>query len=237
MPPSKWLRNRLILDRLLACVLGVLISPVVALLAYFVRRHDGGPPLIRVRRVGQGGQVFGMWKLRSMCVDRHDGSAGGAALTRSDDNRVTPIGARMRSLHLDELPQLLNVAMGQMCLLGPRPEAPEYVDLADIEWRRVLEVPPGIAGPTQIVVGEWERGEIDQDEQGHAYVDSVVPVKLAIDNWYISNATAKLDLTILAALARHALPGRELPALLKLVGRSVPEAREPLEHLSEVKSL
>lgn len=220
------------LDRLLACVLGALSAPVVALLAVLIRRHDGGPSLIRVERVGSDGRVFGMWKLRSMRVEHEDGRAAGAALTRSDDSRVTPIGARMRALHLDELPQLLNVALGQMCLLGPRPEAPPYVDMANPRWQEVLSVPPGIAGPTQIVVGDWERVQIDLDDQGRAYLDTVVPVKLAIDDWYISGATAKLDLMILLALIRHSLPGPELRTLLNRVRAAVPAAAEPLDHLA-----
>lgn len=234
--PSRWLRTRLVLDRLLAAVLVVLTSPIVAVLAVLVRRQDGGAPLIRVPRVGRGGRSFGMWKLRSMRVDTDDGRATGAALTTSDDDRITPIGARMRSLHLDELPQLVNVVRGEMCLLGPRPEAPDYVDMATDGWNQVLAVPPGIAGPTQLVVGDWERTQIDRDEQGDAYRRVVVPVKLAIDSWYVRDSSPGVDLLVLASLVRHVLPGTESPALLRRVGAAVPDAVRPLEHLRSTGS-
>jgi lipopolysaccharide/colanic/teichoic acid biosynthesis glycosyltransferase len=196
-----------------------------------VRRHDGGPPLITVPRVGTDGTTFGMWKLRSMRIDGTDGLAAGAALTSSDDDRITPVGARMRSLHLDELPQLYNVVRGEMCLLGPRPEAPVFVDAHDPAWKDVLQVPPGIAGPTQLVVGDWERSEIDRDEHGVAYTDVVVPVKLAIDSWYLHHSSPTLDLLVLRSLVQHVLSSHEHAPLLRRVGAEVPEALRPLAHL------
>lgn len=226
--PAPWLRARLVADRVLAAALSVLTAPLVGALAWSVRRHDGHTPLIRVPRVGRDGQVFGMWKIRSMRVDTADGRAAGVSLTSSNDRRITPIGARMRALHLDELPQLYNVALGEMCLLGPRPEAPDFVDLDDPDWRAVLAVPPGIAGPTQLIVGDWERTEIDQDDTGDAYQRVVVPVKLAIDRWYVERATARLDVTVLVALVRQVLPGRDGTRLADVVGAAVPEAAVPL---------
>lgn len=228
-----WLRARLVADRVIAAAAALLSAPLVAVLAILVRRHDGGAPLIQVPRVGRDGRTFGMWKLRSMRVDTRDGRAAGAVLTSTADDRITPIGARMRSLHLDELPQLLNVVRGEMCLLGPRPEAPEFVDLDDPSWQQVLSVPPGIAGPTQLVVGDWERAQIDLDEHGDAYRDVVVPVKLAIDAWYVRRATPAIDLLVLSSLLRHVLPGGEHPALLDRVAREVPPADEPIRHLLE----
>ncbi len=229
--PSRWLRVRLVADRVIAALLAALTAPLVGALALTIRRHDGGPALITVPRVGRDGRSFAMWKLRSMRVTGSDGRAAGAALTSSGDDRITPVGARMRSLHLDELPQLYNVVRGEMCLLGPRPEAPEYVD-DQPAWRDVLSVPPGIAGPTQLVVGDWERTQIDRDQTGDAYRRVVVPVKLAIDAWYVSAASVSLDLLVLSSLIRHVLPGGEHPALLQSVATAVPTAVEPLEHLA-----
>jgi lipopolysaccharide/colanic/teichoic acid biosynthesis glycosyltransferase len=228
---SRWLRARLILDRAVGALLVALTAPVVAVLALLIRRHDGGPPLIQVPRVGRDGHEFGMWKLRSMRVERGDGRAAGAALTSSEDDRITPVGARMRSLHLDELPQFLNVARGEMCLLGPRPEAPEYVDPTSERWRQVLTVPPGIAGPTQLVVAEWERTEIDRDPDGSAYVRVVVPVKLDLDLWYVRHATPVLDVIVAASLFRSVIADSLMPSLLRRVRSQVPSAAAPLAHL------
>jgi len=228
---SRWLGVRLVVDRAIAAALAVVTAPVVGLLALLIRRHDGGPGLIQVPRVGRDGREFGMWKLRSMRVETEDGRAGGASLTSSADDRITPIGRRIRALHADELPQLYNVVRGEMCLLGPRPEAPPYVDLDVPAWRDVLRAPPGIAGPTQLVVGDWERVLIDLDEDGRAYQDVVVPVKLAIDRWYVRGATLGLDLLVLTSLVRHVL-GRDGTELHRRVGRAVPEAEAPLRHLA-----
>lgn len=227
------MRLRAQADRVVAIALLVVTSPLMAALAVLIRRHDGHTAFITVPRVGRDGRTFGMWKLRSMRVDDDRGRASGAALTASADDRITPVGSRMRSLHLDELPQLLNVARGEMCLLGPRPEAPEFVHDTD-EWASVLAVPPGIAGPTQLIVGDWERTEIDRDPTGAAYEDVVVPVKLAIDGWYVRSATPALDLLVAISLLRHVLPGGEGPALQRRVRRSVPGAAPALEHLARV---
>lgn len=216
---SAWLRIRTVADRVVAALLSVVSAPFVAVLAVLIRHSDGGVPLVRVPRSGRDGAVFGMWKLRSMRVDTVDGRAAGSGLTLAEDDRITPIGKRLRSLHLDEIPQLYNVARGEMSLLGPRPETPEYVDLDDPAWVEVLSTVPGIAGPTQLIVGDWERSLIEDD--GQAYRSTVLPVKLAIDAWYLQSATPVLDLQILAALAGQTL-GREPRSLRNRVFRDVP---------------
>jgi lipopolysaccharide/colanic/teichoic acid biosynthesis glycosyltransferase len=125
------------LDRVLAVILGVVLSPVVVVLAAVVRRHDPGPGLIRLARVGRNGQPFRQWKPRTMRMD--EGVASGQAITSAADPRVTPFGRRLRRYRLDEFPQLLNVVTGQMALVGPRPETPSYVDLGDSLWQEVLQ--------------------------------------------------------------------------------------------------
>jgi len=221
-PVSPWLRRRLGADRVLAVLAGVVVAPVVAVLAALIRRADGGPGLITVPRVGRGGEVFAMWKLRSMRVSQVDGSTDGLRLTRAGDDRITPIGRVVRGLHLDELPQLWNVARGEMSLLGPRPETPEFVDLDDPAWQAVLVVPPGIAGPTQLVVGDWEGAVIAEDTEGVAYRDRVLPVKLAVDRWYVQEASPGLDLEVLWTLVRDVLPGPRAVGLRVRVWASVP---------------
>jgi lipopolysaccharide/colanic/teichoic acid biosynthesis glycosyltransferase len=228
-PVSAWLRFRILADRAAAVALATLSAPVVAVIGWLVHRHDGGPAFIRVPRSGRGGREFGMWKIRSMRVDHGDGRASGASLTSSDDDRITPIGRRIRKLHLDELPQLWNVVRGEMCILGPRPEAPPYVDRSDPGWQAVLRVPPGIAGPTQLVVGDWELQSIDADTTGDAYRLDVLPVKLAIDNWYVERSSALLDLGVLVTLVRHVVLRDDGAWLDGRVRREVPAARVALD--------
>jgi lipopolysaccharide/colanic/teichoic acid biosynthesis glycosyltransferase len=232
-PTSRWLRCRFLLDRVVAGAALVVVSPVIGVLAAAVRRHDGGPGLIEVPRVGRGGATFGMWKIRSMRAESDDGRARGMGLTRGDDDRITPIGRRLRALHLDELPQLLNVVRGEMLLLGPRPEAPEFVDLDDPGWQAVLRSPPGIAGPTQLIVGDWEREVITSAADESDYVRVVVPVKLAIDRWYVEAASPVIDALVVATLGRRLTGGDEAGRLRARVRAAVPRAASPISWSEE----
>ena len=115
---SRYLQVRMVLDRLLAAVGLVALSPVIGVLGWLVHRHDGGPAFITVERVGRHGRPMRMWKLRSMRAESADGRATGVSLTSAGDDRITPIGAKLRAGHLDELPQLFNVARGEMAREG-----------------------------------------------------------------------------------------------------------------------
>ncbi|HMS90288.1 MAG TPA: sugar transferase [Acidimicrobiales bacterium] len=221
---STWFRLRVAFDRVAAAILLALLSPLIAGLMVAIRLNDGGPTIIAVPRVGRNGRTFGMWKLRSMRAETPDGMAKGVALTTEHDDRITPMGRRMRAWHLDELPQLFNVVRGEMCLLGARPEAPEFVDATDPRWRHVLSAPPGLAGPTQLVVSQWERRLISQSPDGSVYLTDVLPVKLAIDNWYVANSGPRLDALVAATLLRRFVPGTGSYTLRRLVRRQVPEA-------------
>lgn len=225
---NRWIFWRArVIDRVIAAVLLIPVAPVIAVLALQVRR-DGGRPLVAIERVGRGFRRFGMWKIRSMRAERPDGSAAGAALTAAGDQRVTAIGRRLRSYHLDELPQLWNVVKGDMLLLGPRPEAPPFVSVTNGEWREVLSVPPGIAGPTQMIVGDWERRHIGDDPTGDAYPALVVPAKLAIDRWYVANASPQLDFLTLMALAKRFAPGSRATRMKHLARAALPDIVGPI---------
>jgi lipopolysaccharide/colanic/teichoic acid biosynthesis glycosyltransferase len=229
LPRNRWLDIRATwLDRVVAAVLGVVLLPVIAVLGWAVKREDGGPAFVRVERMGQGFRPFGMWKLRSMRADRPDGTADGAPLTAAHDQRVTRIGSRLRHYHLDELPQIWNVVRGDMLLVGPRPEAPDFVTITCPQWRAVLTTPPGIAGPTQMIVGEWERRHIADDPEGDAYPDIVLPAKLAIDRWYVDTATPWFDALTLVALVKRFMP-RSYAARMKLrAERALPDVVGPI---------
>lgn len=216
---TRWLRVRVVVDRALAVVLGVVAAPVVAALAVAIRHHDGGPPLVRLTRVGQAGARFDMWKLRTMTAGGPGGRAGGPPIASFEDERVTPIGRRIRHWRLDELPQLLNVARGEMALMGPRPETPEYVDFADSRWQRVLRGRPGIAGPTQLAVHEMEEALVGVEGDDDVYRDLVLPAKLAIDGWYVEQASPYIDLLVVVSLVQRFLFDRTVVALDAVVAR------------------
>jgi lipopolysaccharide/colanic/teichoic acid biosynthesis glycosyltransferase len=231
----RYLRARLVADRFVALVAGLVVAPVVAVLAVLVRREDGGPGLIAVTRVGRDGRPFRMWKLRSMRVARPDGTADGLTLSGAHDDRITAIGRRLRAYHLDELPQLLNVVRGEMGILGPRPETPAFVDVDDPLWQDVLAIPPGIAGPTQVIVNDWERSLIDEVADGSAYRSKVVPVKLAIDRWYLERSSPLTDALVAVTLVRRFLPGTESTTLKAAVFSAVPESLVVRDFLRERK--
>jgi FlaA1/EpsC-like NDP-sugar epimerase len=136
-----------------------------------------------------------MYKFRTMIAEADQ---SGPALTYKNDPRITRIGRFLRRTRLDELPQFINVLKGDMSLVGPRPEAPEYVDTKDPLWRQVLSVQPGICGLAQLTYAFDEatiltnRITVDRD-----YLDRVLPTKLALDLEYIHNCSLMLDLSLL----------------------------------------
>jgi lipopolysaccharide/colanic/teichoic acid biosynthesis glycosyltransferase len=223
---SPWLVFRVaIIDRVLAAVLSVLFAPVIAVLGALVSRDgDPAPPLLRLARMGRGRVPIGVWKLRTMRSAHADGRADGPGLTRADaDDRITPIGRRLRHFRLDELPQLWNVVGGSMGLLGPRPEALEYVAPDDRRWDLVLEVAPGIAGPTQLLVHDWEAAAMVGEDFAEVYRDVILPVKLAIDHWYVRNASPAIDVLVVCSLLQRFVRARPPGRLRDRIEADVPE--------------
>jgi len=202
MVPRPWLRIRWALDRVVAAALLVPVAPAMLVLGLLVRGHDRGPALVRLPRVGRWGEPFRIHKLRSMRVAPTPADAG-SSLTTSGDARITPLGHGLRRWRVDELPQLLDVVSGHMALLGPRPETPPFVDRDDPRWVTVLEGRPGIAGPTQVIVHGWEARLPEASED--VYREVLLPVKLAIDVWYLEHASPALDLRVVVALVQSML--------------------------------
>lgn len=216
---TRWLRFRWALDRAIALPLALVCAPVIGLLTVVIRRHDGGPAIVRLTRVGQHGREFQILKLRTMRATEAGGLAGGPPITYADDERVTPTGRWLRRFRLDELPQLLNVIRGEMALIGPRPETPEYVDPTEPRWRAVLEARPGIAGPTQLVVHAWESEHLSAGRGIDIYGDSALPLKLSVDQWYVLRASPLLDVLVVIALAEQFALGRSRTALSRRLER------------------
>ncbi len=215
-----WLRRRRLLDRPAAALLLLMVGPLLAAAGAVTWLADGRPAFVRVNRVGRGGREFGMWKVRTMRSAAPSGLAHGPSLAALGDVRVTRLGRILRSFRLDELPQLLNVLGGQMSLLGPRPEAPEYVTDSPI-WARVLAVEPGVAGPTQVLTHDWE---LEQLAAGGAaiYLEEVLPLKLEVDEWYISNASLPLDVVVGLAVIQRLVLRQQRTALHRWIEHRTP---------------
>jgi lipopolysaccharide/colanic/teichoic acid biosynthesis glycosyltransferase len=181
------------LDLLISLLGLILLSPLLLLLAMWVKLDSRGPVLYRGTRVGKGGRTFEMYKFRTMVLEA---DRLGPAVSFKDDPRITRAGRFLRGTKLDELPQLLNVLKGEMSLVGPRPEDPSYVALYTREQRRVLSVKPGITGPTQLEYRD-EASMLDGESIDDDYVSRILPQKLKLDLEYVRKCSLLLDLKIL----------------------------------------
>ncbi|MGZ6273160.1 MAG: sugar transferase [Candidatus Limnocylindrales bacterium] len=210
------------IQRVAGLVLAVLTGPLLIALGLAVRMETRGPVIFRASRMGRGGRPFDCLKLRTMRANR---SEAGPGVTTGRDARVTRVGGLLRRFRLDELPQLWNVARGQMRLVGPRPEDPRYVDFDLPLHCEVFTEAPGIAGLTQLVYADEGRLLDDSADPDGYYRDTILPRKLAIDAAYLRNRSIKLDLWILAQTPR-ALLGRaiQLPAELQASIEEPPDA-------------
>jgi lipopolysaccharide/colanic/teichoic acid biosynthesis glycosyltransferase len=173
----------------------VLLAPLLGAIACVIVLDSRGPVFFRQRRVGRGGRTFRIYKFRTM---REDAARRGPEITVDCDPRVTRAGAVLRRWKLDELPQLINVLVGDMSLVGPRPEVPRYVEFWDERTRDViLSVRPGITDPASIEF----RNEIELLEGSadpiQTYVQEIAPRKNRLAVAYVENASLWTDLKIL----------------------------------------
>lgn len=192
-PPNRWYPTvKAAVEFLVALLLAGIALPLVALCALAIRLTSRGPAFYLQTRVGKGGRLFTICKLRTM-VDNCE-SLTGPRWCIPGDPRVTRVGRFLRASHLDELPQLLNVLRGEMALIGPRPERPEFIpelERALPAYRQRLQVRPGVTGLAQIKL------PADTDLNS-------VRRKLAHDLWYVERLGPWLDLRLLAGTALYA---------------------------------
>lgn len=170
-----------------------LTSPILLAAAIAVKVETHGPAFYGGSRVGKDGRAFRIHKLRTM---RAGTDQQRPAVTAGGDPRITAVGRFLRRTKIDELPQLFNVLKGEMSLVGPRPEHPNYVALYTPEQRRVLSVRPGITGPAALAFVDEEEQLRGADPEA-TYVASVMPQKLAVDLTYVDSASLGGDLRIL----------------------------------------
>ncbi len=171
----------------------VLISLLLVGVALAVRWQDGGPIFYRATRVGKDGRLFRLYKFRTMVLNA---DRLGPAVTTSGDPRITPVGRWLRRTKLDELPQLFNVLVGDMSLVGPRPEDPRYVALYNPEQREVLRVRPGITSAASFAYRREEQMLVGADWET-VYREQVMPAKLALDRDYLARRTVFSDVWLM----------------------------------------
>ncbi len=184
-----------IFDICFGTALLIILLPVFAALAIWIKLDSPGPVLFRQKRLGRFGRLFDIYKFRSMFAGGRD---AGPNVTASDDPRVTRAGRKLRYYKLDELPQLINIVRGDMSFVGPRPEVPQYAaHWTPSDQEIILSVRPGLTDPATIKFYNEEQilGSADDPEQ--YYIGHVLPAKAALYRRYVETQTLAGDLNLL----------------------------------------
>lgn len=198
MPRRVYRPLKRLADILFAAAVLVVLSPVLAVVALIIRLTSRGPVLYRAPRVGENGRDFMMLKFRTM-VDRADQL--GPSITAGDDPRITPIGRLLRRTKIDEIPQFWSVLIGDMSVVGPRPQLRSYTDRYDDEAKLLLSVPQGITDFSSLWFRRQEvllegTGDVEKD-----YDRLVAPTKIRLGLYYAEHATLWADFKIVIATA------------------------------------
>ena len=173
-------------DIVLSCLGLLLLSPLFVVVAVWIVIDNPGPVFYRQMRVGKDGRDFGLLKFRSMRI----GADKESLITIGEhDSRITRAGYYIRKYKLDELPQLWNVLIGDMSLVGPRPEVRRYVDMYTDEQRQVLTVRPGITDYASIEYIDENRILAQAEDPDRTYIEEILPAKIALNMRYIKHQT------------------------------------------------
>ena len=176
-----------------SCIGLLLLAPVLLGIAVWIKRDSSGPVFFRQQRIGRHGQPFRIYKFRSMRQDN-----AGLQITVGADDRITRSGHFIRAYKLDELPQLINVLLGDMSIVGPRPEVPRYVALYPADVRaEVLSVRPGITDLASVQYRSESTLLAQSSNPEQTYVDTILPAKLALCRQYVRERSFWLDLRII----------------------------------------
>ena len=191
-------RAQLALKRLMdiavsGCALAVL-WPVLLLIALAIKIDDPGPVFYRQVRVGRNGKTFRIFKFRTMVVDA---DKKGLSITVGRDSRITRMGAFLRKTKLDELAQLINVFVGEMSFVGPRPEVPKYVDLYTPYQRQVLLVRPGITDYASIAYRNENDLLAGCDDPEKMYIEKIMPDKIELNMKYLREISPIADIRLI----------------------------------------
>ena len=171
-------------DFILGLVGLVVLAPIFIMLAIWIKIDSKGPVFYKQVRVGQNGINFGLFKFRSMVVDA---DKKGLITVGGRDPRITRSGYFIRKYKLDELPQLINVLVGDMILVGPRPEVRKYVNLYTDEQQKVLSVKPGITDYASIEYMDENEILGKSSDPEKTYIEDIMPEKIKYNMKYINN--------------------------------------------------
>lgn len=170
----------------------LLLFPVMSLTGLLIKLSSEGPALFRQQRIGRYGKPFTMYKFRTMVLNH-----GGSSVSVLGERRITPLGAVLRKLKIDELPELWNIFIGDMSFVGPRPDMPEYVSLLLGEKRDILTIRPGLTSPASIKYANEEE-ILSRVSNPQKYFDEVIwPDKMEMNLEYIRNRSFIGDVNLI----------------------------------------
>ncbi|GAC1628890.1 MAG: O-antigen biosynthesis protein WlbG [Candidatus Acidiferrum sp.] len=193
-----------LLERALCAVALLVLSPLLVLIALAVLLDTGLPILFTQRRVGRHAALFTLFKFRTMTRDTR-----GPYITAAGDTRITRTGKFLRKFKLDELPQLWNIIRGDMRLVGPRPEVPEFVDHRVPVWRSILRVDPGLTDPASLAYYREEELLAHVPDTAAYYREVILPAKLSLNLQYLETRTLASDLQVIMRTVWSAFFGGE----------------------------
>jgi lipopolysaccharide/colanic/teichoic acid biosynthesis glycosyltransferase len=202
-PEARAMAKR-VFDVVVALLALLVFALPMLMIALAIRLDSPGPVFFRQQRVGQGSQPFRIHKFRTMAADAPE---RGPALTVGDDPRITRVGAWLRRSKLDELPQLIDVLAGDMSIVGPRPELPQYVARYPLALRdQVLALKPGITDPASLHFADESELLARAADPEREYVEVLLPAKLARAAAYAERATLASDLALIVRTLRLMWP-------------------------------
>jgi lipopolysaccharide/colanic/teichoic acid biosynthesis glycosyltransferase len=199
-------------DVLASCCGLVVLAPLLGVIAAAIRLASPGPVLFRQERMGRGFKPFSIYKFRTMVVDAH---LKGGLLTAGEDPRITRVGRWLRGSKLDELPQLLNVLLGDMSLVGPRPEVRKYVELFRDHYETILRVRPGITDWASFQYRDESAilaQAVDPEEE---YLHRILPDKLRLAEEYVRHSSVRLDLVLIFLTLAKLLPWKGVDRFIR----------------------
>lgn len=163
-------------------------------IAIAIKTSSKGPVYFRQERVGKNGKLFRIFKFRTMVSDAE---SKGMQITVGADSRITKVGKFLRKTKIDELPQLINVLLGQMSFVGPRPEVPHYVELYTDYQRNVLRIKPGITELASIIYKDENEVLAQSDDPEKTYIEEIMPKKVGINMEYIQKMNVFYDIKLI----------------------------------------
>lgn len=171
-----------------------LLSPILLWIALIIEIDTGGPVLFKQIRVGRNQKPFKIYKFRTMC---NDAEKRGMSITVGHDPRITKSGEFLRKYKLDELLQLVNVFLGQMSLVGPRPEVPKYVEMYDDLQKNILKIRPGITDLASISYIDENDLLAESTDPEDTYIHEIMPKKIELNFEYINKLSISFDFRLI----------------------------------------